>query len=121
MMIIVPSVTFASSASTALNCQPVVQNEYPVNATARQEIVIVTTVTSACVGPDVIISQVIVNILPPNSSQILSTAPASPAVNMVTTPAKTGPWSLIVQVFWNGYPASGNFEIFQTTIIIKII
>jgi len=83
--------------------------------------VIVTTVTSACVGPDVIISQVIVDILPPNSSQVLSTAPASPAVNIVTAPAKTGPWSLIVQVFWNGYPASGNFELFQSTIVIKII
>lgn len=111
----------SSTTSTPLNCQPGVQNQYPVNATAGQKIVIITTVTSACVGPDIGISQVIVNILPPNSSEILSTAPASPAINTVTAPAKPGPWSLIVQVFWNDYPSAGNFELFQTTITIKII
>jgi hypothetical protein len=101
-------------------CQPGVQNEYPDNASEGQKIVIITTVTSACVGAGITISQVIVNILPPSSSEILSTAPASPAINTVTTPARIGPWNLIVQVVWNGYPASGNFEIFQTTITIKI-
>jgi hypothetical protein len=109
-----------SYASTPLNCQPGVQNQYPETATPGQEIAIVTTVTSSCVGPDVVVTQVVVNILPLNSAEILSTALASPAVNTVTAPAKAGPWSLVVQVFWNGYPTSGNFETFQTTITIKI-
>jgi len=74
-------------------------------------------VTSACVP---VYNQVIVNILPPNSSEILSTAPASPAINTVTAPAKDGTWSLIVQVLWNDPPTGGTFEIFQTTIAIKI-
>jgi hypothetical protein len=102
-------------------CQPGVQNQYPKNATPGEKIVIITTVTSACVGPDVYISQVIVNILPPNSSEVLSTAPASPAINTVTAPVKAGSWTLIVQVLWNGYPTAGNFEIFQTTITINIL
>ena len=112
-----------SYVSVPSNCQPSVQNQYPVNATVGQEIVIITTVSSGCVGPDVVISQVIVNILPPESSEILSTAPASPvaAVNMITAPTAAGPWSLVVQVFWNGNPTSGNFELFQTTITILII
>jgi len=110
-----------SYASIASNCQPSVQNQYPVNATVGQEVVIITTVASGCVGPDVTISQVIVNILPPESSEILSTAPASPAVNMITAPTTIGPWSLVVQVFWNGNPTSGNFELFQTTITILIL
>jgi len=107
--------------SIPLNCQPSVQNQYPANATFGQEVVITTTVTSGCVGPDVAISQVIVNILPPESSEILSTAPASPAFNMVTAPTTAGLWSLVVQVFWNGNPTSGNFEEFQTNITITII
>jgi hypothetical protein len=110
-----------SYGSTPLNCQPGVQNSFPPNATVGHKIVITTTVTGTCVGPAATISQVIVNILRPDSSQILSTAPASPAINTITAPGTAGPWSLIVQVFWNGYPASGNFEMFQTTITIKIL
>jgi len=110
-----------SYTSPPTSCQPGVQNEYPANATAGQKIVIVTTVTNGCVGPDVTISQVIVNILLPNSSEILSTAIASPAINTVTARGTSGPWNLIVQIFWNGYPASGNYEMFETTITIKII
>jgi len=104
-------------ASIPLNCQPGVQNQYPENATAGQTIVITTTVTSACVTD---YTEVIVNILPPNSSEILSTAPASPAINTVTAPATGGPWILIVQVLWNNYPTGGTIAIFQTTITIKI-
>jgi len=110
-----------SYESMPSKCQPSVQNQYPATATARHKIVIITTVTSACVGPDVSISQVIVNILPVNSSEILSTAPASPAINAVTAPTKAGPWTLVVQVFWNGTPGSGNLEMYQTTITIKIL
>jgi len=106
-----------SYASTALSCLPGVQNAYPNNASVGESIVITTTVTSACVP---VYNQVIVNILPPNSSEILSTAPASPAINTVTAPAKDGTWSLIVQVLWNDPPTGGTFEIFQTTIAIKI-
>ena len=105
-------------ASVPLNCQPGVQNQYPVNATARQKIVIITTVSSACVYN---YDQVIVNILLPNTSDLLSTGPASPATNTVTAPAYGGPWSLVVQVFWNDYPTGGTIEVFQTTITIKII
>jgi len=110
-----------SYASKPSNCQPGVQNEYPVNATVGEKVVIITTVTSACIGPDVSVAQVIVNILRPGSSEILSTAPATPATNEVTAPRTIGPWTLIVQVFWNGNPASGNLETFQTTITITII
>jgi hypothetical protein len=106
-----------SYASIPLNCQPGVQNQYPENATAGQKIVIITTVTSACVFG---YNEVIVNILLPNTSVILSTAAASPAINMVTAPATGGPWSLIVQVLWIDYPAGGTIAIFQTTITIKI-
>ncbi|HXZ91019.1 MAG TPA: hypothetical protein VEG61_08145 [Candidatus Dormibacteraeota bacterium] len=106
-----------SYASIPLNCQPGVQNQYPENATAGQTIVITTTVASACVTD---YTEVIVNILPPNSSEILSTAPASPAINTVTAPATGGPWSLIVQVLWNNYPTGGTIAIFQTTITINI-
>ena len=108
-----------SYASMPLNCQPGVQNEYPKNANVGQNIVIITSVTSACVSDDVY-NEVIVNILPPNSSLILSTAPASPATNTVKAPAMAGPWSLIVQVLWNDPPTGGTFEIFQTTITINI-
>jgi len=111
----------ASNSINPLNCEPSVTNQYPANATAGERIVIVTTVTSGCVGPDVVVSRVIVNILPQNSSEILSTDAAIPsAVNFVTAPTRAGPWSLVVQVFWSGYPASGNFEEYQTTIVIKI-
>jgi len=110
-----------SYASNLSNCQPGVQNKYPVNATVGEKIVIVTTVTGACIGPDVSVSQVIVNILRPGSSEILSTAPASPATNEVTAPRAIGPWALIVQVLWNGSPTSGVLETFQTTITIIII
>jgi len=111
-----------SYASTPLNSQPGVQNQYPENATAGQKIVITTTVTSsfcafACVTD---YTEVIVNILLPNSSVILSTAPASPAINTVTAPATGGPWSLIVQVLWIDTPTGGTMAIFQTTITIKI-
>jgi hypothetical protein len=111
---------YGSIPSNSSNCEPDVQSEYPDNASAGQRIVIITTVVSGCVGAGVAVSQVIVNILPPESSEILSTAPASPAINTVTAPATGGRWSLIVQVIWNGNPASGNFEIFETTITIKI-
>jgi hypothetical protein len=124
-------VTQKSYASTPLNldwqpCQPGVQNEYPENATAGQRFMINTTVTGDCVGSGAVITQVIVNILLPNSSVMLSTAPASPsypsrAINWVTAPATPGPWRLIVQVFWNGYPSAGNCEEFQTAITIKTI
>ena len=102
-----------------LNCEPGVQNQYPENALAGQSIEIITTITSACVSSDYY-TEVIVNILPPNSSVILSTAPASPAINTVTAPATGGPWSLIVQVLWNNYPTGGTVAIFQTTIAIQI-
>ena len=82
-----------SYASMPLSCQPGVQNEYPENANAGQKIVIITTVTTACVSDDVY-NEVIVNILPPNSSIILSTAPASPATNTVTAPATAGTGTL---------------------------
>ena len=108
-----------SYASMPLNCEPGVQNQYPENALAGQSIEIITTVTSACVSSDYY-TEVIVNILPPNSSVILSTAPASPAINTVTAPATGGPWSLIVQVLWNNYPTGGTVAIFQTTITIQI-
>jgi len=102
-----------------LGCQPSVQNQFPQNASAGQKIVIVTTVTSACITD---YDQVIVNILPPNSSQLLSTGPANPAAtNVVTAPATAGPLTLIVQVMWNDYPTGGIFEIYQTTITVKII
>ena len=105
--------------SAPLSCQPSVQNQFPQNASAGQKIVIVTTVTSACVTD---YDQVIVNILPPNSSKLLSTAPANPAAtNVVTAPAAAGPLTLIVQVMWNNYPTGGTFEIYQTTITVKII
>ena len=112
-----------SYASTPLNSQPAVQNQYPQNAPAGQKIVIITTVTNsscalACVTD---YDEVIVNILLPNSSDILSTAPASPAVNTVTAPATGGPWSLIVQVLWIDPPTGGTIAMFQTTIMIKII
>ena len=110
--------TYSSKPS---ECQPGVQIKYPANATVEEKIVILTTVTSACIGPDVSVSQVIVNILRPGSSEILSTAPASPATNEVTAPKTIGPWTLIVQVLWNGTPTSGILETFQTTITINII
>jgi hypothetical protein len=106
-----------SYASTPLNCQPGVQNQYPETANSGQKIVIITTVTSACVTE---YNEVIVNILLPNTSRILSTAPASPAINTVTAPATGGPWSLIVQVLWIYYYSGGTMAIFQTTITIKI-
>jgi hypothetical protein len=107
-----------SFASVPLNCQPGVRNEYPENANAGQKIVIITTVTSACVTFDY--NQVIVNILLPNTSRILSTAPASPAINTIIAPATGGPWSLIVQVLWINYPTAGTLATFQTTITINI-
>jgi hypothetical protein len=111
-----------SYAPTPLNSQPGVQNQYPENATPGEKIVIITTVTSsfcafACVTD---YNEVIVNILLPNSSVILSTASASPAINAVTAPATGGPWSLIVQVLWIDYPTGGTMATFQTTITIKI-
>ena len=121
MILAVGLVTFGFSSPTPSNCQPGVQNQYPVNATAGEEVVITTTVTSGCFGPDISITQVIVNILPQNSSEILSTAPASPAMNTVTAPGEAGPWPLVVQVFWNGNPTAGNFEIFETAITINIL
>jgi hypothetical protein len=67
-------------------------------------------------------NQVIVNILLPNSSIILSTAPAiiSPAVNTVRAPPTGGSWSLIVQVLWMDYPMTGTLASYQTTITIMI-
>jgi len=108
-----------SAASVPLGCQPGVHNQYPENANAGEKIVITTTVTSACISAD-FSDQVVVNILAPNSSLILSTAPASPAINTVKAPAKGGPWSLIVQVLWNDPPTGGTFEVFQMTITINI-
>jgi len=108
-----------SYAPIPLGCQPGVQNEYPANANAGQKILITTTVTSPCAS-DYYVTQIIVNILLPNSSLILSTAPASPAINTVTAPTTGGPWHLVVQVLWNGPPSSGTFETFQTTITIEI-
>lgn len=109
-------------APIPLSCQPGVQNEYPANAPAGHRIDINTTVTSACIADwaTQYIAQIIVNILRPNSSVILSTAPASPAINTVTAPAAGGPWSLIVQVLWIATPSGGTLEIFQTTITINI-
>ena len=111
-----------SYASIPLSCQPGVQNEYPETALAGHAVVIVTTVTSACIADwaTQYVAQIIVNILRPNSSVILSTAPASPATNTVTAPTTGGPWSLIVQVLWNATPSGGTLEIFQTTITINI-
>lgn len=112
-----------SNASTHLYSQPNVQNQYPENAAAGQKIVVNTTVTSsfcafACVTD---YNVVIVRILLPNSSVILSTAPASPAaINTVTAPATGGPWSLIVQVLWLDDTDGGITAIYQTTITINI-
>ena len=106
-----------SYASTPLNCQPSVQNQYPENANAGQKIVITTTVTNTCISD---YNQVIVKILLPNTSVTLSTSAASPATNMVTAPATGGPWRLIVQVLWINYPADGTIAILQTTITIQI-
>ncbi|HUK27488.1 MAG TPA: hypothetical protein VLV31_03615 [Candidatus Acidoferrales bacterium] len=100
------------------NCTPGVQNQYPSNATARAKIVIVTTVSSACVYN---YNQIAVNILLPNTSDILSMALASPATNTVTAPPYGGPWTLVVQIFWNDYPTGGIIEVYQTTITIKIL
>ena len=118
---LVSAIHVTGDGSNPSNCQPGVQNEYPANATVGEKIMILTTVTNPCIGPDVSVSQVIVNILRPGSSEILSTAPASPATNVVTAPRTIGPWALIVQVLWNGSPASGILETFQTTITINII
>ena len=109
-------------ASTPLNSQPAVQNQYPENAAAGQKIVIITTVTNsscalACVTD---YDEVIVNIMVPNSSDILSTAPANPATNTVTAPETGGPWNLIVQVLWIDPPTGGTMAIYQTKITIKI-
>jgi len=111
-----------SVAVKAQTVQPGVQNQYPENAAAGQKIVIITTVTSSacallCVTD---YNGVIVNILLPNSSDILSTSPASPAINTVTAPATGGPWSLIVQVLWIDPPTGGTMAIFQTAVTIKI-
>ena len=112
-----------SYASIPLNGQPGVQNQYPENATAGRKIVITTTVTSGPCAVECVTdyTEVIVNILLPNTSVILSTAPASPAVNTVTAPATGGPWSLTVQVLWINYPTDGTLATFQTTITIQII
>lgn len=112
-----------SYTSIPLYSQPGVYIGYPENATAGQKIVIITNVTSSfcallCVTD---YNRVIVNILLPNSSAILSTAPASPAINTVTAPATGGPWNLTVQVLWIDYPTGGTKAMFQTTITIKII
>jgi len=118
---VVPVQVTQSYALIPLNCQPGVQNQYPENAAAGQRIVITTTVTSACVASWADYTEVIVNILSPNSSVILSTAPASPATNTVTAPVTVGSWSLVVQVLWTDYPSGGTIATFQTTITIKII
>ena len=100
------------------NCKPGVQIQYPVNATSGAKIVIVTTVSSACVYN---YNQIAVNILLPNTSVILSMALASPATNTVTAPPYGGLWSLVVQIFWNDYPTGGIIEVYETTITIKIL
>ena len=104
-------------ASSPLNCEPSMQNEYPKNATIGQWIVITTTVTNVCVA---YYNQVIVNILLPYTSRILSTGPDSPAVNKVRAPDTIGPWSLVVQVLLNYYPTDGTIGSFENTIIINI-
>jgi len=114
--------SMTSAVVKAQTAQPGVQNQYPGSAAAGRKIVIITTVTSSpcallCVTD---YDEVIVNILLPNSSEILSTAPASPATNTVTAPATRGPWSLVVQVLWMDPPYGGTMAIFQTTITIKI-
>jgi len=93
------------------------QNKHPLNATAGREIVIITTITNACVAD---YNQVIVNILLPNTSRILSTAPASPAINKVRAPDTGGPWDLVVQVLFIYYPSGGTIGLFQNTITINI-
>ena len=93
------------------------QNSYPMNATAGRDIIIITSITNVCV-PD--INQTIVNILLPNTSQILSTAPASPAINEVIAPDTAGPWSLVVQVLLINYPLGGTVSLFQEQITIII-
>lgn len=110
--------------SISLYIPPGVQNQYPVNATRGHRIVIVTTVTSAACALLCITdyNQVIVNVLLPNSSVILSTALANPAAaNTVTAPATPGPWHLVVQVLWNDPVAGGTMAVYQTTITIKIL
>jgi hypothetical protein len=82
---------------------------------------VITTIVAQCVTIDY--NEVVVNILLPNSSVLLSTAPAavnSPAINKVTAPATGGPWSLVVQVLWINYPAGGTLAMSQTTITIMI-
>jgi hypothetical protein len=95
------------------------RNEYPMNATAGQEIVIITTITNVCIADDNY-NQVVVNILLPNTSRILSTAPASPAINKVTAPDIGGSWSLVVQALFIYYPTGGTIDLFQNVITINI-
>jgi len=116
-------ITTNAYASTPFYTQPGVQNQFPGNATAGHRIVIFTTVTGAACAVVCITryNQVIVNILLPNTSNVLSTAPDNPAVNMVTAPATRGPWHLTVQVLWNDYPTGGTTAIFETTITIQVI
>jgi len=63
-------------ASTPLNYQPGVQNQYPPNATAGKKITIVTTVTSSSCAVECVTdyNEVVVKILLPNTSVTLSTA-----------------------------------------------
>jgi hypothetical protein len=93
------------------------QNSYPMNATVGREIVIITSVTNICLAD---YNQVIVNILLPNTSIILSTAPASPAINEVRAPEIGGPWSVVVQAVFIIYPLGGTIGLFQDTITIHV-
>ena len=117
LVAVIPLTQMQVYGLSPLNCKPDMQNSYPKSATAGRQIVITTTVTNACVAD---YNQVIVNILLPNTSRILSTAPASPAINKVIAPDIGGPWSLVVQVLLVYYPSGGTVGLFQNTITINI-
>ena len=113
-------VTHSESYALASSSCQAAQNQYPNTATAGHQIVIITTVSSTCVTYDY--NEVIVNILLPNTSRILSTASATngPATNTVTAPATGGIWNLVVQVLWINYPEAGTLGMYQITITIIV-
>jgi len=93
------------------------QNSYPAKAASGQEIVITTTITNVCLST-LDHTQVIVDIMLPNTSVTLLSAVATPAVNNIRAPQVGGSWTLDVVVSFNDYPLTGTLTSFQNTIII---
>lgn len=104
--------------SDLLNCQPSMKNQYPKNATVGQMIIITTIITRVCI---VNYNEVIINILLPDTSIILSTSPANPAVNKIRAPNNAGPLVLVVQALFIYYPSDGITALFQNVITIEIL